>query len=118
MVVVARGAEAGERLVHERGTDDVAFLAADVSDPGTPGAAVALARERFGAPDVLVNNAGMDYVREIGTVPLDDVRRVMEMNFVAPLAMIQAAAPALRARERGGASSTSSPASPRSRSRA
>jgi NAD(P)-dependent dehydrogenase (short-subunit alcohol dehydrogenase family) len=103
VVLVARGAEAGARLVHELGADDVAFLAADVTDPGTPGAAVALAYERFGALDVLVNNAGMDYVHEIGTAPLDDVRRVMEVNFVAPVAMIQAAAPALRARERGGA---------------
>ena len=114
--VVARGAEAGERLVDELGVDDVVVLAADVTAPGTPGAAVALAR--FGALDVLFNIAGMDCVHEIGTVPLDDVRRVMEVNFVAPPAMIQAAAPALRARERGGAASTSSPASPRSRSRA
>ena len=36
VVVVARGAEAGERLVHELGADDVAFLAADVTEPGTP----------------------------------------------------------------------------------
>ena len=103
VVVAGRGAEAGERLVDELGADDVAFLAADVTDPGTPGAAVAHACERFGALDVLVNNAGVDYVHDIGTVSLDDVRRVMEVNFVAPLAMIQAATPMLRARERGGA---------------
>jgi NAD(P)-dependent dehydrogenase (short-subunit alcohol dehydrogenase family) len=103
VVVVARGAEAGEQLVDELGADGVAFLAGDVTGPGTPGAAVALARERFGGLDVLVNNAGMDHVHEIETVPLDEVRRVMEVNFVAPLAMIQAAAPALRARTQGGA---------------
>jgi NAD(P)-dependent dehydrogenase (short-subunit alcohol dehydrogenase family) len=72
-----------------------------VTDPDTPAAAVALARERFGGLDVLVNNAGMDYVHDIVSAPLADVRRVFEVNLVAPLAMIQAAAPALRGR--GGA---------------
>jgi NAD(P)-dependent dehydrogenase (short-subunit alcohol dehydrogenase family) len=103
VVVVARGAEAGERLVDELGAEHVSFLAADVTDPGTPAAAVALARERFGGLDVLVNNAGMDYVHEIASAPLADVRRVMEMNLVAPLAMIQAAVPALAGRDGGGA---------------
>jgi NAD(P)-dependent dehydrogenase (short-subunit alcohol dehydrogenase family) len=101
VVVVARGAEAGERLVSELGDEHVAFLAADVTDPGTPAAAVALARRRFGGLDVLVNNAGMDYVHEIASAPLADVRRVMELNLVAPLAMIQAALPELA--RRGGA---------------
>jgi NAD(P)-dependent dehydrogenase (short-subunit alcohol dehydrogenase family) len=101
-VIVARGAEAGERLVGELGDEQVDFLAADVTDPATPAAAVALARRRFGGLDVLVNNAGMDYVHEIASAPLGDVRRVMEMNLVAPLAMIQAAVPEL-ARRGGGA---------------
>ena len=100
VVVVARGAEAGERLVEELGAVHLGFLAADVTDPGTPAAAVALACERFGGLDVLVNNAGMDYVHEIVSAPLADVRRVMEVNLVAPLAMIQAAVPELA--DRGG----------------
>ena len=101
VVIVARGAEAGERLVEELGDEHVDFLAADVTDPGTPAAAVALARRRFGGLDVLVNNAGMDYVHEIASAPLADVRRVMEVNLVAPLAMMQAAVPELVGRGGG-----------------
>jgi 3-oxoacyl-[acyl-carrier protein] reductase len=59
IVAVARGAERLAALAGEfADTTDVATLAADVSDPATADRAVALATERFGRLDCLVNNAG------------------------------------------------------------
>jgi NAD(P)-dependent dehydrogenase (short-subunit alcohol dehydrogenase family) len=69
VVVVACGADAGERLLGELGAEHVASLAADATDSGTPAAAVARARERLGGLDVLVNNAGMDHVRVNSVAP-------------------------------------------------
>lgn len=56
VIAVDLNGDAGDALVAEL-PDDVAFLRGDVSDPAVAGAAVALAVERFGRLDALVNNA-------------------------------------------------------------
>lgn len=56
VVAVDINAEAGRELLSEW-PDDVAFLLGDVSDPAVAGESVALAIERFGRLDALVNNA-------------------------------------------------------------
>lgn len=56
VVAVDLNEEAGNALVAEL-PDDVAFLRGDVSDAAVATAAVALAVERFGRLDALVNNA-------------------------------------------------------------
>lgn len=101
LVLVARRREPGERLVDELGARRAALLSADVVDLTTPGAAVELAQRRFGAVDVLINNAGQDLVCPILTASPEDVRRIYEVNVFAALRMLQAAASAMRGR--GGA---------------
>ena len=57
--------------------------------------------ERFGAIDILVNNAGLGFYGPSWSAPMEEVRRLMELNFFAALGMIQLVAPHMRARRSG-----------------
>lgn len=73
----------------------------DVTDAGATAAAVAAALERFGRIDVLCANAGFGMLGTIEEVPDDEVRRVFDTNVFAPLTLLRAALPAMRARRAG-----------------
>jgi NAD(P)-dependent dehydrogenase (short-subunit alcohol dehydrogenase family) len=100
LVLVARRPEPGAALVGELGEQRAAFLAGDVADLETPAAAVALAQERFGQLDVLVNNAGLDFVCPILDATPEDVQRVYEVTVFGALRMLQAPKPSTRATRR------------------
>lgn len=51
----------------------------------------------FGRVDVLVNNAGQGLHLPVIDVDLDDVRAVFELNVLAPLALMKAVTPVMRA---------------------
>ena len=75
--------------------DGVTAVAGDVTDPGHRAALLAAAA---GPVDLLVNNAstiGPSPMPALADFPLDQWRRVYEVNVVAPLALIQAALAAL-----------------------
>jgi len=76
-------------------------VAGDLTDDAVRRQVVDRAVERFGAVDVLINCAGIGLYGDSCTVPLEDARRVMELNFFAPLAMIQLVVPHMRARRSG-----------------
>ena len=48
-----------------------------------------------GKLDILVNNSGQNFIRPALDVPLDEGKRLFDLNFWAPLAMVQAFAPLL-----------------------
>ncbi len=76
-------------------------IAGDVADPAHRADLVAAA-ERLGGIDLVVNNAstlGASPLPRLDTLPLDTFRHTLEVNVVAPLALVQAALPSLR---RGG----------------
>jgi NAD(P)-dependent dehydrogenase (short-subunit alcohol dehydrogenase family) len=102
VAAVGRDEARGEALAAELGAE-AAFVRADLTADGAAEACVAAAVERFGRVDVLVNNAGMDYVAPLLDAPADDVREVLETNLVAPFLLLQAAARHLRERGAGGA---------------
>jgi NAD(P)-dependent dehydrogenase (short-subunit alcohol dehydrogenase family) len=93
LVVDARGEEDLRAVADE--LPDVVALAGDVSDEAHRRALVDAARPRL---DLLVNNAsflGPSPQPELGVYPLDVLRRVYEVNVVAPLALVQLALPLL-----------------------
>jgi NAD(P)-dependent dehydrogenase (short-subunit alcohol dehydrogenase family) len=108
LVLDARGAEALEaaaEAVRERGSGGapVVALAGDVADGWHQEELLSAARD-LGGLDLLVNNAsvlGSEPLRRLAELPLDGFRRALEVNVVAPLALVQRALPLLR--ERAGA---------------
>jgi citronellol/citronellal dehydrogenase len=57
--------------------------------------------ERLGAPDILVNNAAVTFLRPLDAFPDRRVRLMMEMHVLAPLHLTQLAIPAMRERGAG-----------------
>jgi NAD(P)-dependent dehydrogenase (short-subunit alcohol dehydrogenase family) len=77
---------------------NVSALAGDVADPAHRAALVESAKS-FGSLDLLVNNAsslGPSPLPTLERYPLGDLRTVLEVNVVSPLALIQLALPLLR----------------------
>ena len=73
-------------------------LQCDVTDADACTRAVAAAIERFGAIDVLVNNAGMSHRSGLAETDLAVIRRVMDVNFYGAVHCTKAALPCLIAR--------------------
>lgn len=97
--LTARGHEVVATARRPASLDDLDVaerLALDVTDD----ASVAAAVEAAGPLDALVSNAGVSVHAPLETVPLDEVRRVLETNLVGVLRTIQAVVPGMR--ERGG----------------
>ena len=93
LVVDARGGEALERAW--TGVEGVVALEGDVADPWHRSALTVAAGDRI---DLIVNNAsqlGPSPQPPLRDYPLDELRRVYEVNVIAPLALVQAALPKL-----------------------
>ena len=99
LIIDARGAAALDAARAELAQQThVVALAGDVTDPAHRQALAAAAAD-FGGLDALVNNAsilGPSPQPNLLDYPLDVLRAVYEANTVAPLALLQAAAPALK----------------------
>jgi NAD(P)-dependent dehydrogenase (short-subunit alcohol dehydrogenase family) len=57
--------------------------------------------ERVGAPDILVNNAAVTFLRPLDEFPEKRARLMLEMHVLAPLHLTQLAIPGMRQRRRG-----------------
>jgi NAD(P)-dependent dehydrogenase (short-subunit alcohol dehydrogenase family) len=93
----AAALEEVREMIEARGSQ-VKAVAGDVTDPLHRKELVAAARA-FGSLDLLVNNAsslGVSPLPSLSSYPLEDLRRVMEVNVIAPLALFQESAELLR----------------------
>ena len=100
LVLDARGAESLHEQAAVLGTiTTVTAIPGDVSDPEHRAALVAAAAD-LGGLDLLVNNAsilGPSPLPGLADYPLPELSRVLEVNTVAPLALIQLCLPLLEA---------------------
>ncbi|AGA26074.1 SDR family NAD(P)-dependent oxidoreductase [Singulisphaera acidiphila] len=78
-----------------RGPIDVHIVPSALEDPTTPERLVAETVARFGRLDVLINNAGFGLPTLFADADPTDVRRQLEVNFVAPLMLSRHALPHL-----------------------
>ncbi len=98
----ARSAAVGRALAEE--LPDALYVGGDIADPGTAGALVRAATERWGRLDGLVNNAAVTT-----DVPLHDIDavtpahwdRVLSVNVIGTFLVSQAALPVLRESDDG-----------------
>jgi NAD(P)-dependent dehydrogenase (short-subunit alcohol dehydrogenase family) len=100
--IVVHGLEEqwGKEVIEELGKDKAVLQIEDISNEGAPGRLVKLATDRFGKLDAIVNNAAIVASSNIHTTDLAYLRRLIEVNTVAPFALIKAALPELT-RSRG-----------------
>ena len=105
--------EQGDRVVltgldlppmHElaaRYPDSALALPLDVTDPEQREAAVGKAEAQFGAIDVLVNNAGIDFLGAVEEQDERDYRKLFEVNFFSAVALTRLVLSGMRSRRRG-----------------
>ncbi len=87
---------------------DIAILPFDVTDAAALDDVVAGAEAAFGGIDVLVNNAGISQRSLALETDMAVYRRIMEVDFFAPVALTQRILPHMVARRRGLIAVTSS----------
>jgi len=75
-----------------------AVCVADLCDTAAPPGLIASTCERFGALDLLINNASSFYPTPLGSITVAQWDDLMGTNLRAPLFLAQAAAPELRRR--------------------
>jgi citronellol/citronellal dehydrogenase len=74
---------------------------ADLSNPDDRVRLMAEVSDRVGAPDILVNNAAVTFLRPLDEFPDKRARLMLEMHVLAPLHLTQMAIPGMRERGRG-----------------
>jgi short-subunit dehydrogenase len=100
VIATARKPEVLANLVREAPARAMA-LALDVANKAQIDASLAAATARFGAIDVLVNNAGYGLLGSIEETSEAQIRALFEVNFFGLVAVTQALMPAMRQRRAG-----------------
>lgn len=93
--VLALNARNETKLKAAAGPADLA-VAGDITSDSVRAALIERTLARFGRIDVLINNAGRGSYSGACTTPIEEARDIFELNFFAPLALAQLAAPHLR----------------------
>jgi 3-hydroxybutyrate dehydrogenase len=77
---------------------EVAYDAADMTDPDAIGKMIGKAESDFGAIDVLVNNAGIQHVAPIEDFPAEKWNQILAINLSASFHTIRHVLPGMKAR--------------------
>ena len=99
-VVTARDRGRVSGLV-DGAADRMLALSLDVTDTAQITSAVQAAQDRFGAIDVLVNNAGYGYQSSVEEGEEDQIRQQFDANVFGLFALTRAVLPGMRARRKG-----------------
>jgi short-subunit dehydrogenase len=96
LILVARREERLRALAAELPAPTT-FLAADLTDPASPGRVLAHVQAHHGGLSLLVNNAGAAWRANFADGGYANVHRTMELNFDAVVRLTEALLPVLRA---------------------
>lgn len=94
--------------VDAAGPGEVLYDAADMTRPDAVAAMVARAHDRWGGPDVVVNNAGIQHVSGIADFPVEKWDAIIAINLTSAFVTMREAVPHMRARGWGRIISTAS----------
>ena len=101
VALLARSMEALERVAAEAGNGSFA-VQCDLTDDASIDRAISLVTaELGGAPDVIVNNAGLFTIQSIEATSVDELDSLLDTNLRAPFRLIRAFLPDMRARGTG-----------------
>jgi 3alpha(or 20beta)-hydroxysteroid dehydrogenase len=95
VVIADRAQEQGRQLARELGRDAL-FVHLDVTGPREWAALVETVTARFGAINVLINNAGILLLHTVETATLADYRKVIDVNQIGTFLGMQAVIPAMK----------------------
>ena len=84
------------------------YSAADMSKADEIAAMIATAEKQFGSVDVLVNNAGIQFVAPVEEFPIEKWNQIIAINLSAAFHAIRAAVPGMKARKWGRIINTAS----------
>jgi NAD(P)-dependent dehydrogenase (short-subunit alcohol dehydrogenase family) len=103
LVLVARRAKVLAKVAGEARKQGAATLvaAADVTSPDAVDACFDKAVKRFGAVDVVVNNAGVMIPSTVEKLRTADLQRMLDVNLIGALHVMQAAVRQMRKQGRG-----------------
>lgn len=96
--VVVHGLEKewGEEVVASLGNENAVLHIEDITNEGAPERLVDLAVQSFGKLDAIVNNAAIVMSSSLHTTDAALLRKVIEINTIAPFNLIKAALPHLK----------------------
>ena len=83
------------------GGDDALLTLGDITRPETRLRVVDATLQRFGRIDILINNAGAGLYSPAWCAEEEKARALFELNFFAPLAMVQLVAPHMQKQRSG-----------------
>ncbi len=95
LAIAARRRDRLEQVVEKIGNDDVLVVETDITDEAAARAVVADTVREFGRLDTVVNNAGVMLLGPIVDAPVEEWRRMVELNLLALLYTTHAALPHL-----------------------
>ena len=100
-IATSEEAEALSRRLQQQYRAQVFYHPADLADPEQCAALIRDSEERFGRVDVLINNAGIQYVAATEQFPVDRWNAILAINLSAAFHTIRAALPGMQRRNEG-----------------
>jgi NADP-dependent 3-hydroxy acid dehydrogenase YdfG len=101
-VALLARSEAAIRAVAEKVGNGAEAIVCDVTDPKSVEAAATVVREKFGgAPNIIVNNAGMFQIKPVAEIAPDEFLSTIQTGVVAAFLLVREFLPAMYERRSG-----------------